>query len=83
MKPTQEEMLEYLDFWISRQRRLVSTQDSNYQTEPRITQAIRDLIEKVVEWQKRAELILISSGLDSVDVPNFLVEIRDFGKEGL
>jgi hypothetical protein len=87
MKPTQEEMLAWMDNNEDELRYV--------DTKLEIRKAIRDLIvehfalrEKVEEWQKRAEYSCSFSGLTYLDVDGhgreaeLIREIRDFGKEG-
>jgi hypothetical protein len=51
-----------------------------------MTQAIRRLIEKISEWQEKAEELWEASPTlerfqDNVPLKKFIKEIRDFGKE--
>jgi len=79
MKPTKEEMLETLEV-------LCQTSGLDFlsaETQRRV-QAIRDLIEKVGEWQESLRIMLEIGPpeYNADDIFNKAKEICDFGKEG-
>jgi len=84
MKPTKEEMLNWL---MAVERDLFRTDEGWTKTDKRLCGAIRDLIEKVGECAKEAHEIIREDGkFDNEGWPpaeKLLREIRDFGKEGL
>lgn len=92
MKPSKEILEACLVFWISRCRGRASSKKlacGNLCTKDAINQCgkaektIRTLIEKVDEWQKKAEIFHLGylSIYDQSLQAKFIREIRDFGKE--